>query len=33
VKRAAEAAECWITEGIEQAMNRYNGPTDATAGR
>ena len=33
VTRAAEAAECWITEGIEQAMNRYNGPTDATAGR
>ena len=32
VKRAAEAVECWITEGIEQAMNRYNGPTDATAG-
>jgi PTH1 family peptidyl-tRNA hydrolase len=32
VGRAEEAVECWMTEGIEQAMNRYNGPTDAMAG-
>ena len=32
VGRATEAVECWMTEGVEQAMNRYNGPTDATVG-
>lgn len=25
VARAAEAVECWIAEGLETAMNRYNG--------
>lgn len=25
IHRAAEAAGCWLTEGIEVAMNRYNG--------
>ncbi len=25
VARAAEAVECWLTEGIETAMGRYNG--------
>jgi PTH1 family peptidyl-tRNA hydrolase len=26
VEQAAEAVECWVVEGIEQVMNRYNGP-------
>jgi PTH1 family peptidyl-tRNA hydrolase len=32
VNRAAEAAVCWATEGIEAAMNRFNGtaPEGAT---
>jgi PTH1 family peptidyl-tRNA hydrolase len=25
IERAADAAECWLGEGIEVAMNRYNG--------
>ena len=25
VKRAADAAECLIREGVDKAMNRYNG--------
>ncbi len=25
IERASEAAECWLTEGAEAAMNRYNG--------
>jgi PTH1 family peptidyl-tRNA hydrolase len=25
VGKAAEAAECWVREGCESAMNRYNG--------
>lgn len=28
VGRAAEAIEAWITEGIQAAMNRYNGKPD-----
>lgn len=24
VKKAADAAECWVLEGIEKAMNKYN---------
>jgi PTH1 family peptidyl-tRNA hydrolase len=27
VQRAAEAAECWLADGIDTAMNRFNGPT------
>jgi len=25
VERACEALECWVSEGIERAMNVYNG--------
>jgi PTH1 family peptidyl-tRNA hydrolase len=35
ITRAADAAECWATEGLEAAMNRFNpaGPTPETGGR
>jgi len=35
ITRAADAAECWTTEGLEAAMNRFNpaGPTPETGGR
>jgi len=29
VREAAEAARCWLEEGIETAMNRYNRRNDA----
>jgi len=34
ITRAADAAECWTTEGLEAAMNRFNpaGPTPETEG-
>jgi PTH1 family peptidyl-tRNA hydrolase len=34
ITRAADAAECWTTEGLEAAMNRFNpaGPTPETGG-
>ena len=25
LQRAADQAECWVAEGVEQAMNRFNG--------
>ena len=28
VLRAADAAECWFTDGLHEAMNRFNGPRD-----
>lgn len=31
VARAAQAVECWMVEGVEQAMNRYNGPCEGAA--
>ncbi len=33
VARAAEAARCWIMEGIESAMNRFNGEPQETEGK
>jgi PTH1 family peptidyl-tRNA hydrolase len=31
IERAADAAECWLREGIDVAMNRFNGLTGASA--
>lgn len=31
VRRAAEAALCWVEEGVQAAMSRYNGPVEAPA--
>jgi peptidyl-tRNA hydrolase, PTH1 family len=28
LQRAADQAECWVTDGIEKAMNRFNGVVD-----
>jgi PTH1 family peptidyl-tRNA hydrolase len=28
IERAADAAECWITHGLQEAMNRFNRPRD-----
>lgn len=28
VDRAADAVECWVAEGAEQTMNRFNAPVD-----
>ena len=33
VARGCSAARCWLTEGIEAAMNRFNGCPALTAGR
>jgi len=27
--RAADQAECWLTDGVEKAMNRFNGVVDS----
>jgi PTH1 family peptidyl-tRNA hydrolase len=29
VRRAASQAECWVADGIEKAMNRFNGVVDS----
>jgi PTH1 family peptidyl-tRNA hydrolase len=31
--RAAEQVECWLTEGIQKAMSRYNGPVEPEPGK
>jgi len=28
IGRAADAAECWITQGLQEAMNRFNRPKE-----
>ena len=28
VRRAADAAECWMTQGLQEAMNRFNRPRE-----
>jgi len=28
VERCVQAVLCWSREGVEQAMNRYNGPLE-----
>jgi len=28
IERAADSAECWITQGLQEAMNRFNRPKD-----
>lgn len=30
VGRAADAAECWVAHGVDEAMNRYNRATEST---
>lgn len=32
VERAAEAARCWLLEGVQSAMNRYNAPSIGEGG-
>ncbi len=29
IGRAAEQARCWLTDGLEKAMNQFNGPVEA----
>jgi PTH1 family peptidyl-tRNA hydrolase len=29
IEQAADAAGCWVSEGLQEAMNRYNRPRDA----
>ena len=28
IPRAADAAECWLTDGVENAMNKFNCPEE-----
>jgi PTH1 family peptidyl-tRNA hydrolase len=31
IEEAADAAECWLRDGLQEAMNRFNGPAQGPA--